>query len=220
MTPGFVALVFGVTIAAVLLVFAGAETVRGVSKLALGVCAGVAVGALALECWLKPANWLLDDAIVIAVAVLAGGVVGRWLAAEGALISFLVAGAVADAVSTTSGVTARLIQHYAIGTSSLLQHLSIAVPRHGKLLAVVGVTDLFFAGVLMFALAGLGHPRTARLWVPMAGLVLALAVALLTGFAAALPALALVTIGYLLVRRRRAKHRREPPVGDARLRAP
>lgn len=211
MPTGFMMFVFGVT-AAVVVVFAGVELTRRLPRATFGVSAGVALAIFAFSWWMQP-SWLANDAILLALAVLAGGLVGKVLPSEGALVTFVVVGAVSDAISVFGGLTSILVQRYMAGTSLLLQYLSLSVPYGGKVFPIVGIGDLFFAGAVMFALAGLGHPKAARLLVPLGGLILALTVALLTRFIAALPALALVTIGYLVVRRRTLVHARSEAIG-------
>jgi hypothetical protein len=202
MAAGFVVFVFAVSAGAVALVFVGAELAGKLSRRLFNVLTGVALAAFALDCWLRLPSWMISDAFVLAVAVLAGGLVGKRLPNEGAIMTFVIAGAVADGVSVSWGLTSMLLEHYKAGTSLLLQYLSISVPYGGRVIPIVGIGDLFFVGSVMFAFARLGHPRAARLLVPLGGVSLALTVAFLTRFIAALPALAVTTICYLVVRRR------------------
>ncbi|OYV93017.1 MAG: hypothetical protein B7Z68_09185 [Acidobacteria bacterium 21-70-11] len=190
------------TVASAAIVFVGVGCTQGLRRSVLAGLAAVALALYAVCLWRSPQSWVVSDTLVLSVAVLAGGLLSLSLASDAAVVAFLTVGAVVDAFSSTLGLTAALLKSYVAGKSHLLEVLSISAPFDGKVIPIVGISDLFFLGVVFSALGRFGHRRAASFLVPTGGLVLALAVAFLTNFVAALPEVALVTIVYLALHRR------------------
>jgi hypothetical protein len=192
---------FVATAICTILVFAGVEGARRLSRKIYAVAAVIVVSAYGICLVTQPSSWLLADALVLLAAVVLGGVLSRAANSEAALVAFLMA-AIIDAFSATGGLTSKIVDSYAAGQSRLLQYLSISVPITGRIVPIVGVGDLLFASAIMHTLSRFRHPRIAVLLVPLGGLMLALILAFTTRFIAGLPSVAAVTTAYLLLHKR------------------
>lgn len=193
---------FVATAICTILVFAGVEGARRLSRKIYAVAAVIVVSAYGICLVTQPSSWLLADALVLLAAVVLGGVLSRAANSEAALVAFLMAAAIIDAFSATGGLTSKIVDSYAAGQSRLLQYLSISVPITGRIVPIVGVGDLLFASAIMHTLSRFRHPRIAVLLVPLGGLMLALILAFTTRFIAGLPSVAAVTTAYLLLHKR------------------
>ena len=78
----------------------------------------------------------------------------------------------------------------------VLQFLAVSIPWKGQVVPVIGVTDLMFFTTCAIAGKRLGWSETAALVVPLAGLLSAPGVGLVSGFTPALPFLAAAVLVY------------------------
>ncbi len=150
-----------------------------------------------------PLNAVLGSLVVLVVGTLVGSCLGLLLTTRAALVSFIVVAAIADVVSSTSGVTERLSQAHRQGTSHLLQALCVSVPVDGRLRPIVGIGDLVILGATYFALTRLGLRATPAFLAPLAGLLVALVVGLRVGGVFAIPFIAVGTLALLWFEARR-----------------
>ncbi len=157
--------------------------------------ASLSLGALALAVFrdnLVVTNWL-----VLSAALFAGTLLSRQIRSMGALVTFLTVGAIADLISTQVGPSrwlANAAQH--ANGLALIHFLAVSIRLKGKLVPVIGVSDLMFFTVCAGTLRGLGRPETPVLLVPLVGILSALGVGLFAGFTPALPFLAAAVILY------------------------
>jgi hypothetical protein len=139
---------------------------------------------------LRPSVWPVID-----VAVLAGAIAGvlfleRGLLTPGAVMTFLAAGAVADFVSMSGGLSRLLIERHRTGTSDLLLYLTLVAPVGDRVIPIVGIGDLLVGGTAATALLRLGLRPVAVMGAITIGLLSALAYGLWRGGTPALPFIA------------------------------
>lgn len=146
----------------------------------------------------RPAWWLGNAALLLAVA---GGalLIGRSLPTRGSLIAFLVVAGVVDLLSFGDGLTRAIIDGYRTGESDLLLRLALLAPLQGRIVPVVGISDLLIAASSAVALRGLGFGAGRVAFALAAGLWTAVIVGVVANGAAALPFLA-VAVGVLITR--------------------
>lgn len=145
-----------------------------------------------------PAWWLGNAALLLAVA---GGalLIGRSLPTRGSLIAFLVVAGVVDLLSFGDGLTRAIIDGYRTGESDLLLRLALLAPLQGRIVPVVGISDLLIAASSAVALRGLGFGAGRVAFALAVGLGTAVIVGVVARGAAALPFLA-VAVGVLITR--------------------
>jgi hypothetical protein len=149
---------------------------------------------------LRPDVALLANVSVLIVAVVVGSLLGTLVTNLPALVSFCVAASIVDLLSTHAGTTAKLIQAFHAGTTSLLPHLSVSLAVYGHIRPVVGIGDLVILTAIDFSLRRRGHADVFAFAAPTAGVLLALAVGLLLGGVFAIPFISATTIGYVAFR--------------------
>ena len=147
-------------------------------------------------------NWL-----VLSVALFAGTLLSRQIRSVGALVTFLTVGAIADLISTQVGPSRWLANaaHHANGLA-LIHFLALSIRLKGKLVPVIGVSDLMFFTICASTMRRLGWPETPVLVVPLLGILSALGVGLFAGFTPALPFLAAAVILYTYASPSMAQH--------------
>jgi hypothetical protein len=164
--------------------------------LVAGAIAGFCgLGALAFR-----GSVLASDCFVLSVALFAAVLLAPRLRSMGALMAFLVAGAVADVISTYFGPTRLLVFNWThhLGSSGM-RFLAVTVPLEGKPIPVIGVADMLFFAVCVTVTRRFGWPEPPVFLVPLASLLAALAVGLLIGPTPAIPFLALGMLAYVYI---------------------
>jgi hypothetical protein len=184
------------------LLFAGVRVLGWLQLRDRGLVTAVVGIAYALVLRLEPSWWLACDAAVVAMALVAGIMIGSTLRSGPAVIAFCVAAALVDVLSFSGGLTRTIVDSYQSGDNRVLMYLSITAPVGGSIRPIVGIGDLI---ILAGLFAGFNHLRD-RGWMPFAvpvgGLVLALGVGLAVGGVPALPFIAAITVVYVLWRRK------------------
>ncbi|MCP5100399.1 MAG: hypothetical protein GY943_33025 [Chloroflexi bacterium] len=97
----------------------------------------------------------------------------------------------------SGGLSHAIIERYQDGTSDLLLYLTLVVPINGRLIPIVGISDLFLGGSAATALIRLGLKPVAAIGAIAIGLLGALAYGIWQGGAPALPFIAVAV--FLLV---------------------
>ncbi len=192
-----VAIVVTIILAAIVVFFSARRLGTVERKTRWLLLAGVSISYVLLLI-LQPRSWILSNTIVLGVSVLGGSLIGRLLRSEGAVISFCIAAGVVDFLSFSSGPTAWILKACEDGTSYLLAYLCITIPLADGLQPVIGVGDLIILAALYFSLSKLGFPAPGTFIAPLAGMLAALAVGLVSGGIYALPFVALTTSAYIL----------------------
>ena len=150
----------------------------------------------------------LHDAFALAAVLFAGALLSGLINSPGALVAFLTTGAVVDVISTYFGPTRWLLHRAQHGRwAPLIQFLSISIPLRGQIVSVIGIPDLMFLAVCTMVMRRLGCPEASAFLVPLAGLLAALLVGLLSGFTPAIPFLAIAAGIYLHVSPPRSRDR-------------
>jgi hypothetical protein len=173
---------------------------RWLASLAISKQNRVAIVSLALCALVLAifrANMVATNCCVLTVALFAGTLLSRQIRSAGALATLLAAGAIADLISTQVGPSRWLASQaqHASGLA-LIQFLAVSIQLKGKLVPVIGVSDLMFFTVCVSAVRSLGWPETPALVVPLLGILSALGVGLFAGFTPALPFLAAAVLLY------------------------
>ncbi len=138
-----------------------------------------------------PGSIVATNCFVLAVALVAGALLGRQVGSVGALSTMLIVAAIVDLISVHAGPSRWLVdQAQNAHGVRLLQFLAISIHLKGRLVPVIGVGDLMFFTAVVSVVRRLGWSETAALVVPLAGILAALGVGIATGFTAALPFLA------------------------------
>jgi hypothetical protein len=148
---------------------------------------------------LRPSAWPIIDLAVLLGAVGGAVLIGGSLSSSGAVVAFLVTAAVVDVLSISTGFSRTIIEQYQEGSSDLLLYLALVVPIVGRLVPIVGVSDLLVGGAAATALTRIGLRPLAVIAVIAIGFVAALAYGLWQGGAPGLPFIA-VTVSLLVWR--------------------
>jgi len=149
----------------------------------LGIC------ALALAVF--RGNIVATNCLVLAGGLAAGTLLSRQIGSVGALSTMLIVAAIVDLISVHAGPSRWLVnQAQHSHGAPVLQFLAISIRLKGILVPMVGVSDLMFFTTVVSVVRRLGWSETAAFVVPLAGLLSALGVGLLTGFTPGLPFLA------------------------------
>jgi hypothetical protein len=151
---------------------------------------------------LRPSGWLLTDLAVLLGAVGGALLIGSSLGDSGAVVAFLVTAAIVDVISITFGVSRGIIDRFTEGTSDLLLYLALVGPIGGRLVPIVGISDLLIGGSAATALIRLEFRPLAVVGAIALGFIAALAYGLWQGGAPGLPFIAL-TVALLVWWRRR-----------------
>ncbi len=144
-------------------------------------------------------HWIAGDILILLLSLSAGRVIGGMVKSWQALIVFCLTLAVMDLVSFYFGPTASLIAGFRQGNSLLLQYLSVSVPMGGEIQPIMGIGDTMAMAAAYGILIRLRYPAGWAFLVPLAGLLIALAVGLAVGGIFALPFMAGTLIAYLLI---------------------
>jgi hypothetical protein len=140
---------------------------RWLASLAISKQNRVAIVSLALCALVLAifrANMVATNCCVLTVALFAGTLLSRQIRSAGALATLLAAGAIADLISTQVGPSRWLASQaqHASGLA-LIQFLAVSIQLKGKLVPVIGVSDLMFFTVCVSAVRSLGWPETPSL---------------------------------------------------------
>jgi hypothetical protein len=179
------------------------------------------VGLCTLAVALFHANPIACNCFVLSLALVAGMLLSRTIGSMGAFSASLIAASVADLLSTLIGPTKWLVdqtqnpQHFAqFHGVAILQYLTLSIRLRGYLVPVIGFGDLLFFALCAFVTRRFGWPRVAVFFVPLAGILAALGVALvIVRPVPAIPFIAAAVIGYVYA----ASPRKCPPVGASAL---
>jgi len=193
-----VCLAFLTTIVSSIVLWFGVVRVSRLSTVYLAAAALPLAAFYVAVCIWKPPVLLLADALILAVAVFAGSILGRLFRSPASLVAFAAGAGVADFVSFNSGVTRATINASHSGASRLFEYLSLTIPLPpGSATPIVGIGDLLILAAFMTSLHQLGYGRAALI-VPASGLVAALAIGFVAGGIGAVPVMAAILIVYLL----------------------
>jgi hypothetical protein len=146
---------------------------------------------------------LITNILILLVAVLVGSLLGNLIDNPRALVSFCIAAAIVDLISSQVGFTARLSHAFQSGSSTLLQYLSLSFRVQESLRPIVGISDLIIISAIYFALRRVGHVGLLAFTAPAGGLLLALAAGLIVGGIAALPFISVTTVAFLALTHKR-----------------
>lgn len=198
------ALIFFVTILSTLVVYFGVNQVIKLKGKELWwvVVPGLLSYAVLLV-W-QPENLWFSNIGVLTAAVLAGSLIGRQLGNSTSLIVFSITAALVDIFSFSGGLTKKIIDSYEQGQNLLLRFLTISIPLKGKIVPLVGLGDLLIMGAIFYVLLKLKYPGWQCLLVPLAGLLLAVVVGLITGGVFGLPFIAAAVIAFLVYKTHKA----------------
>jgi len=142
----------------------------------------------------RPSAWLVIDIAVLLGAVGATLLIGGGLSNSGAVVAMLVAAVAVDILSVSGGLTRAIIDGYQDGTSDLLLYLALVVPIGGRLIPIVGISDLLIGGSAAVALIRLGLRPVAVIGAITIGLLGALVYGIWRGGVAALPFIAVAVL--------------------------
>jgi hypothetical protein len=160
-----------------------------IATAALGIC------ALALAVF--RGNIVATNLFVLAAALTGGTLLSRQIGSFGALSTMLIVAAIVDLISAHAGPSRWLVdQAQNARGATVLQFLVISLRFKQRLVPVIGVGDLMFFATVVSVVRRLGWSETPAFAVPLAGILAALGVGLLTGFTPALPFLAGVVSFY------------------------
>jgi hypothetical protein len=198
------------------LVVAGSCAVEYVGARALGrlpaskqnwIFLALAVACVPAVVLFRGSLWT-TDCLVLAAALCVGVLLSRMVRSAETLVAFLVAGAAADIVSVYTGPTHWLVAQIERGGTAAMQLWAICIRVRGVPVPVIGVGDLLFFAFSATVMRRLDWPEAPVFLVPLAAYLLALGVALATGFIPVLPWLAAGVILYAF-----ATHRTQPKPG-------
>jgi hypothetical protein len=160
-----------------------------------------ALGACALAIAIFPGSIVATNCLVLFLALVAATLLGRQIGTAGALSIMLIVAAIVDLISAHAGPSRWLVDQAqnARGLPAL-QFLAVSLRLKGKLVPVIGVGDLMFFAAVVSVVRRLGWSEASTFAAPLAGILAALGVGLLTGFTPALPFLAgaVLAWGYAL----------------------
>jgi len=158
--------------------------------------------------FVRPVSVYLSDTFMLFSAASFCVLIGRGIKTVPSIVSFSIAGSIADIVSFNWGPT-----HYfmkaaeQLNPASLLNLMAFSIVFKGSICPIVGLGDFIFIGIYFIALRQIGAGSWAQFIIPTAGLLGALVVGVLVGGIYAIPFMAAVVIGYLFF-----SHRLSPRV--------
>jgi hypothetical protein len=124
--------------------------------------------------------------------------IGRGIKTVPSIVSFSIAGSIADIVSFNWGPTHFFMKAAEqLNPASLLNLMAFSIVFKGSICPIVGLGDFIFIGIYFIALRQIGAGSWAQFIIPTAGLLGALVVGVLVGGIYAIPFMAAVVIGYL-----------------------
>jgi hypothetical protein len=143
-------------------------------------------------------NWLLSSFLVLLTGIFAGYLISRLLTSKAALVSFCLVAAFTDYLSFTRGLSKKIISAANDGSSALLQFLTVSYPWNQRLVYLIGIGDILILSVLFSVLARYYQPIYS-FTVPVAGLMLAIIIGILTGPIFAVPFISATTIIFIIL---------------------
>ena len=162
--------------------------------------AGAIAGSCALGAAVFRGSLLASNCLIFAAALFVAALLAPSLRSARALMAFLVAGAVADLLSTYIGPTRWVVRSWIHGSGlTAMRFLAVTVPLAGKPIPVIGVGDMLFFAVCVLVARRLGWPEVPVFLVPLAAYLAALCVGLLVGLTPALPFLAVGVFAYVSI---------------------
>ena len=138
--------------------------------------------------------WLTNIAVVLA-AVAGAYLLARFMTSRVAVVSFALAGALADLVSVYRGPTRWILESEE--ARSWLRYLALGAEQGGRWVAIVGLGDLLFLGAFALALKRLGWSPTIALAVPLSGLLVALGTGIVWGPLPGIPFISAAILAFL-----------------------
>lgn len=148
-------------------------------------------------------NMVATDCLVLLIGLMAGVLLGRVAGSVATLSSMLIVASIADLISTHAGPTKWLVDESQRTHLPLLQLLALSLRLNGAFIPVIGVGDLMFFTACASAVRRFGWGEMPALLIPLAGILCALALALLARITApAIPFLAAAVLIYSLMRGR------------------
>ncbi|WP_420642716.1 hypothetical protein [Candidatus Leptofilum sp.] len=143
---------------------------------------------------LRPSAWSVINLAVLAGAIGGAVLLGGSLGSVGAVAAFIVTAAVVDLVSVSGRLSRVIIDGYQQGNNDLLLYLTLVVPIDGRIVPIVGISDLFIGGSTIIALIKLGLKPVVVIGTISLGLVAALIYGIWQGTAPALPFIAVAVV--------------------------
>jgi hypothetical protein len=151
-------------------------------------------------------HWMVGDILILLLSISAGKILDGMIKSWQALIVFCLALAIMDIVSFYFGLTASLVESYREGNTLLLQYVSICIPTGKGIQPIMGIGDTMAMATTYAILIQLRYPGGWAFLVPLAGLLVAMAVGLRVGGIFALPFLAGALIAYIVLDRKVNHH--------------
>ncbi len=192
-------LIYGILIVSTIITFLGIKYVLNLEKkrlwtifLPVGICYVLILVFLVN-------NFIISNIIVLLTAILGGVIISKSFADNSlvpSLITFSLVSSFMDIFSFSGGLTALIIKDGGV----LLQNLSISFPIESKIVAIVGIGDLFIIGVIFSVLIRLEYTNIENYLIPTSGLLVALFLGLIGGGIYAVPFMALTTISYVILK--------------------
>ncbi len=183
-----------VTISGLVVVVWGASQVLRLAPFRARLLAGILLLIYGAIIIFRPPAWPVIDIAVLMGAIGAVILIGGGLNSSGAIVAMLLAAATVDILSVSGGLTRAIIDGYQDGTSDLLLYLALVVPISGRLIPIVGISDLFIGGAATVALIRLEFRPVAVIGAISLGLLAALVYGIWRGGAAALPFIAVAVL--------------------------
>ncbi len=183
-----------ITVGGLVVVVWGASQVLRLTPFRARLLAGILLLIYGAVLIFRPSAWPVIDLAVLIGVVGATVLIGGGLSSSGAVVAMLVAAAAVDILSVSGGLTRAIIDGYRDGTSNLLLYLTLVVPIGGRLIPIVGISDLLIGGSAAVALLRLGLRPVAVIGTIAIGLLGALAYGIWRGGVAALPFIAIAVL--------------------------
>jgi len=147
--------------------------------------------------------WFTNTAVVLA-AVAGAYLLARFMSSRVSVVSFAIAGALADLVSVYRGPTRWIVESEE--ARSWLRYLAVGAELGGRWVAIVGIGDLLFLGAFALALKRLGWSPAIALSVPLSGLLVALGAGITWGPLPGIPFISGAVLAFLWWSARREKN--------------
>lgn len=195
-------IIYLVSIIVAWLAFLGTRLTVKLERRRLQIAFAVALVAYLLLFVLRPSIWPLSDVLVMLVSVLLGSYISGSLTTPSSIVAFCITASIADIISFSGGVSAKIMTDYAQGKSPFLQYLAVSLPLGGIVAPLIGLGDIIILSSIFYAFAKIGYRGLASFLFPLAGLLIALTVGFLVGGIFALPFISATTILYLWLQSR------------------
>ena len=194
-------LIYGILIGSTIIIFLGIKYVLNFEKkrlwtifLPVGICYVLILVFLVN-------NFIISNILVLLTAILGGVIISKSFADNSlvpSLITFSLVSSIMDIFSFSGGLTALIIKDGGV----LLHNLSISFPIESKIVAIIGIGDLFIIGVIFSVLIRLEYANIESYLIPTSGLLVALFLGLIGRGIFAIPFMALTTISYVIIKTR------------------